>query len=219
MRMTETHEKLLEHFDTNIHDKLRIQQEQAQQRLDQISRMFWQLSHHVLTDRAEFNDNKLTFELQAAPAGSNVAAGLYQLVSKDKQWHPIETAHKYRLGHPLGEWVLDSGRRLSTPMVKIVFDLSGFAKKLSSLQSYQGQSGWLELNQLQLSSFQNEEHLVFTACTDDGERLDDEHCADLFLLSAKSHTLDASVQPPESLSLNAKRQLDARLSQLSLIHI
>jgi superfamily II DNA/RNA helicase len=213
-RMTETHEKLLEHFDTNIHDKLRIQQEKAQQRLDQISRMFWQLSHHVLADRAEFNDNKLTFELQAAPAGSNVAAGLYQLVSKDKQWHPIETAHKYRLGHPLGEWVLDSGRRLSTPMVEIVFDLSGFAKKLSSLQPYQGQSGWLELNQLQLSSFQNEEHLVFTAFTDDGERLDDEHCADLFLLSAKSHTLDASIQPPETLNLNAKRQLDARLSQL-----
>jgi len=212
-RMDETREKLFEHFDANIHDKLKLRHEEAQQQLDQMSRMFWNLSQHVLASRAAFMPSNLTFQLSQPPSGTAVPAGLYQLVGKDKHQEVIEEAHKYRLGHPLGEWVLDTGRRLDTALAAVEFNLSGFSKKLSSLEAHQGNSGWLELNQLQLSSFQTEEHLVFTAFTDDGVLLDTEQCADLFLL--QGHTVPCNGElPPESLELNAKRQLDAKLSKL-----
>lgn len=213
-RMDETREKLFEHFDANIHDKLKLRHEEAQQQLDQMGRMFWSLSQHILNDRAKFTAANLTFDLRTSPSGIAVPAGLYQLVSKDKTQSVIEQAHKYRLGHPLGEWVLDTGRRLDTSVQLVEFNLSAFGKKLSSLELLKGQEGWLELNQLQLSSFQNEEHLVFTAFTDSGQMLDAEQCSDLFLLEAKIEEGTDIPSPPESLEQNAKRQLDARLSKL-----
>ncbi|GAA6145539.1 SNF2-related protein [Thalassolituus maritimus] len=212
-RMTETRDKVFEHFDANIHEMLKIKHEQVQLQLDQTSRMFWQLTQHMLREQASFHSANLTFNLNEVPTGAKTQAGLYQLVSKNKDWQPDEKAHKYRLGHPLGEWVLDAGRRLDAPVAELTFDLSGFGKKISSLSEFVGQSGWLELNLLQLTSFQFEEHLVFTVFTDDGHRLDDEQCADLFLLGAALS--EASVpSPPESLSTNAHRQIEARLSEL-----
>ncbi|WVM88027.1 SNF2-related protein [Halopseudomonas pachastrellae] len=202
-RMGETKEKLFAHFDANIHDKLKLRHEEAQQQLDQMSRMFWSLSQHILTGCAEFAPSNLTFRLEMPPAGTAIPAGLYQLVSKSKELEPVENAHKYRLGHPLGEWVLDTGRRLDTPADLVEFSLSAFGKKLSSLEGLQGQAGWLELNQLQLSSFQNEEHLVFTAFTDDGVMLDADQCCDLFLLNAQAFSGDSGAQPD---SLDQKRQ-------------
>ena len=43
-------------------------------------------------------------------------------------------------------------------------------------------SGWLELNLLELESFQLEEHLVFSAQADDGQWLDAEACQRLLEL-------------------------------------
>ena len=40
-------------------------------------------------------------------------------------------AHIYRLTHPLGEFVLDTGRQLATPVAELLFDLSGQKHKLS----------------------------------------------------------------------------------------
>lgn len=212
-RMGETKEKLFTHFDANIHDRLKLRHEEAQQQLDQMSRMFWNLSQHILNGSAKFQASNLTFELEAPPIGTAMPIGLYQLVSKSKELAPIEAAHKYRLGHPLGEWVLDTGRRLDTPLNMVEFSMSTFGKKLSSLEDLQGREGWLELNQLQLSSFQNEEHLVFTAFTDEGQMLDAEQCSDLFLLNARA-SLSETRFPPGALEQNAKRQLDAKLSKL-----
>ena len=212
-RMTETRDKVFEHFDANIHEKLRLKQEQAQLQLDQMSRMFWQLTEYLLQEQASFYPTKLMFELTSAPQGVKTQPGRYQLVNKDKDWQPDEQAHKYRLGHPLGEWVLESGRRLDAPVAELTFDLTGFGKKLSSLDAFKGQSGWLELNLLQITSFQFEEHLVFTAFSDDGQRLDDAQCADLFMLNAIV-TGTPGQSAPEAFSQNASLQLKSRLNEM-----
>lgn len=212
-RMDETREKLFEHFDANIHDKLKIRHEEAQQQLDQMGRMFWELTRHVLSSHAKFSPSNLSFDLVQSPNSVAISEGLYQLTSKDKHQPALEHAYTYRLGHPLGEWVLDRGRRLDAVTARVKFNLSAFSKKLSSLDGLKGQSGWLELNQLQLSSFQNEEHLVFTAFTDDGLMLDMEQCSDLFLLPGNAESV-AEQQPPLMLAENATRQLDAKLSKL-----
>ena len=212
-RMSETRDKLFEYFDANVHDKLRLKQQEAQLQLDKMSRMFWKLTTYMLQNNAIFNSNRLSFQLQAVPAGVQAAAGLYQLVSKNKELPHDEQAHKYRLGHPLGEWVLDNGRRLDTGLQQVSFNLSDYGRKVSSLDTFTGQSGWLELNLLQITSFQFEEHLVFTAFTDAGQRLDDEQCADLFLLNAT--TTGTPHEPvPDMLTQNASLQLKSRLNEM-----
>ena len=110
--------------------------------------------------------------------------------------------------------MLDTGRRLATPIREVIFNLSDHEAKVSALEPFLGQSGWLELNQLDLDSFQREEHLVFTAITSDRQLLDHEHCEQLFQLSATLTDIDNSnTEAIQYLSQTAKRQFDATLSR------
>ncbi|EED32250.1 Type III restriction enzyme, res subunit family [gamma proteobacterium NOR5-3] len=211
-KMQETQEKLLEHFDTQIHDLLKIQRQRAEEQLNKISRLFWRLTRHQLVGVAAFDDEQVQFVLERPPI-EKVPAGRYALIQKGMT--PPEHCHLYRLSHPLGEYVLDTGRRLETPLAELEFQLSSQQVKISALEPYIGQSGWLELNQLELDSFQREEHLVFTAVTEDHQLLDQELCEQLFQLPAET-----GVQVPESspdalsfLKDTSKRQLDACLSR------
>jgi ERCC4-related helicase len=213
-RMQETQEKLLEHFDAQIHDLLRIQRERAEQQLDRVSRLFWQLTRHQLSRFATFDESRLAFELKESPL-IKVSTGSYELIRKGEK--PSEHAHLYRLSHPLGEYVLDTGRRLETPVTEMVFNLSGHEAKLSALQNLPEKRGWLELNLLELQSFQREEHLVFTAITDSGKLLDEEQCELIFRLEGEAlanspHGSDH--RPGNRLSDTVARQLEARLSRL-----
>ncbi|MCH8536280.1 MAG: DEAD/DEAH box helicase family protein [Alkalimonas sp.] len=213
-RMQETQEKLLEHFDEQIHDLLRIQREKAEQQLDRVSRLFWQLTRHQLDHCAEFDDSHLRFELSQSPV-AEVPTGTYELIRKGEK--PGEHAHLYRLSHPLGEYVLDTGRRLEAPVVELVFDLTGHEARFSALENLPCRSGWLELNLLELQSFQREEHLVFTGLTDNQTLMDQELCELLFRLVARVES-GAPVAPPaelgEQLAATVKRQLDAALSRV-----
>ena len=73
-----------------------------------------------------------------------------------------------------------------------------------------GQGGWMQLSLLELDSFQQEEHLVFTCITDAGEVIDQESCEKLFYLSATTAAPQASQ--PTALQGKAQRQLEATLS-------
>ena len=207
-RMKETEEKLLENFDEQIHELLKVQRERAEQELDRIQRLFWRLSHHILQPLASFDDENLAFTLNESPL-TKVPTGLYQLIRKGHQ--VPDNAHTYRLTHPLGEFVLDSGRRLDVPTVELTFDLSGYPHRVSVLDNLETKSGWLELNLLELESFQREEHLVFTAQSDDGTLLDQEACERLFNIAARISGEAGEV--PKSLIDNAHRQIEAALSK------
>lgn len=206
-RMRETEAKLLANFDERIHELLRIQRERAEQRLDRIGRLFWWLTRHILGNRARFDDN-LRFQLLDPPAAA-IPAGCYELIRKGKA--APGDAHVYRLSHPLGEYVLDRGRRLDVPAAEVRFDLSNYPHRILVLENLPIKCGWLELNLLELDSFQREEHLVFTAQADDGTMLDHEACERLFNLSATVGG-DAGA-PPDGLAVAARRQIEAALSQ------
>lgn len=211
-RMRETEGKLLEHFDEQIHDLLRIQRDKAEAQLDRTGKLFWQLTRWRLSEHVSFNNDELTFHLKHSPT-PNVEVGNYWLIRKGKGVKPPDHAYVYRLTHPLGEHVLDSGRRRETPTATLRFHLSAHPLRIAVLEQLPVRSGWLELNLLELDSFQHEEHLVFTALTDDGKTLDQEACERLFNVSAeivKGEPVDA----PEPLDALTKRQLDATLSRV-----
>lgn len=206
-RMRETEAKLLANFDERIHELLKLQRERAEQRLDRIGRLFWGLTQHILGGRARFDDH-LRFQLLDPPAAA-IPAGIYQLIRKSQP--APDDAHVYRLSHPLGEYVLDRGRRLEVPTAAVQFNLSDYPHRVLVLENLPVKSGWLELNLLELDSFQREEHLVFTAQTDDGTMLDHEACERLFNLGAIVAG-DAGT-PPDGLADAACRQIEAALSQ------
>jgi hypothetical protein len=211
-RMQETERLLLEHFDADIHDRLRTHRERAESQLDRVSRLFWLLTQHVLHGRARFDLNKLSFDLPEPPVAA-APPGTYQLIRKGDSVAEkvLEHARVYRLTHPLGEYVLDQGRNTATPQALLRFEYRSAKPRISVVEQLAGKGGWLQLNLLELDSFQREEHLVFTGCTDDDQVLDQETCEKLFQLTATVVPIDLPV--PNTLQGNARRQLDAALSR------
>lgn len=211
-RMQETERLLLEHFDADIHDRLRTHRERAESQLDRVSRLFWLLTQHVLHGRARFDLNKLSFDLPEPPVAA-APPGTYQLIRKGDSLTEkvLEHARVYRLTHPLGEYVLDQGRNTATPQALLRFEYRSAKPRISVVEQLSGKGGWLQLNLLELDSFQREEHLVFTGCTDDDQVLDQETCEKLFQLTATVTPIDLPV--PNTLQGNARRQLDAALSR------
>ena len=181
-RIQETRRILLEHFDEDVHARLRVNLTGAKARLDRVGRIFWRLTKFILNGNAEFNDKDLIFILKNSPIPT-VRAGTYHLISKDRAFIPGEFL--YRLGHPLGEYVIQKGKEYPTPVAKVNFDISGHPAKISVIERLKGKSGWLILQRLVIDSFEKEEYLLFSAFDDDGKDLDQETCEKLFNCSGK----------------------------------
>ena len=75
---------------------------------------------------------------------SDFKSGRYHLISKSQPNIPGDFL--YRLSHPLGEWVIETGKTCSTPIAKLTFDVSNYAAKMSVVEALKGQSGWLNLH-------------------------------------------------------------------------
>ena len=210
-RLEETRQQLLEHFDEDVQDLLRIQLDQAQQRLDKVGRLFWDLTRHLLNGWARFNDEKHDFVLTHPPAEA-IPPGHYQLIRKGQANDEIATEHLYRLTHPLGEYVLDTARKLDTPAAEITFDISNHPGKISIVEALKGQTGWLCLDLLTIDAFQREEHLVFTGIMADNRQLDQETCEKLFSCHAQSTPVPLNDKPPGMLEANSERHCQAVIS-------
>lgn len=210
-RMRETEEALLATFDAGVVERLRLHRDEAIVQLDRISRLFWRLTRHELRDSAVFDDQKLSFDLRSSPT-PEAPSGHYYLIRKGQ---PLpEDGHVYRLSHPLGEHVLDAGRRRETPTGEVTFILAGAPQRIAALEQLPSRSGWLELNLLELESFQLEEHLVFSAQADDGGWLDAEACQRLLELSGRTTGGHAdSAAPPANFEANVRRQIEAALAK------
>ena len=176
-RLTDTRRVLMEQFDEDVHARLKVRLDDARINLDRISRLFWSLTRFILADRASFDDAALTFTLHHPP-GDNLKPGRYHLISKTQENIPGDFL--YRLSHPLGEWVIDTGKAAATPSAGVVFDITTHATKLSMVEALKGQAGWLTLQHLTIDSFDREEYLLFSAITDSGQSLDQETCEKLF---------------------------------------
>lgn len=190
-------EKLLDNFDQEVVEKVRIQSHDF---LDRFNRRLWLLTRHLLAEHAHFEDEGYAFTLHTKPfAGETIHPGPYRMGKA------VEDANTYRVGHPLAQRVLGLGQSVATPNREMTFALTGGGKRISALEPLIGNSGWLTISRLTVSALETEDELVFAGLTDDGAALDDDQCRRLFDLSA--------VQGPEcGLAAATAAQLDGALA-------
>ena len=214
-RMRETRAQLIEHFDEDVHDRLRLRLDEAEARLDKIGRWFWGATRHVLERTVQcgtrFEEAHYAFSLIRSPT-PDAPAGRYQLVRGGKQGDML--AHAYRLNHPLGEWVLDQARNAETPLAELTFDYASNPTRISVIDRLRGKHGWLTLQHLTVTSFDATESLLFSAVLDDGQMLDQETCEKLFSIPAVGKPTHVSDNPPQRLAANATRLAQARIAEL-----
>jgi hypothetical protein len=188
----ETREKLLDNFDQEVVEKVRLESRDA---LDRFNARLWRLTRFALADVADFDDGKHVFALRENPyTGEAIHAGPYRLGRADD-----DGANIYRLGHPLAQRVLEGAKAAALPASFVTFHLD---KKITILDALRGQAGWLTLRSVTLSALDDEEELVFAAVTEAGTVVDPEQCRRLFDLDATVGD-DGSVNTPPKAALDA----------------
>jgi len=210
-KMRDTRKMLLEHFDEDVHDRLKVNLAGAQERLDRIGRLFWAVTKHTLQNHANFDDQSFSFTLQNSPV-AHVSNGRYHLISKTQENVPGE--YLYRLSHPLGEHVIHEASKRPYPPAEVVFDITGHPTRIAVVERLKGRSGWLSLQHLHIESFDSQEYLLFSGMDDKGGNIDQETCKKLFNCSGRVCAIQAILDSAkERLMRDQERHAKATLAK------
>jgi len=201
--MTRTRQQLLENFDDEVREKLKVRDEASKAYLNRYERLLMQLTQHELNGQAEFMGDA-TFSLKTQPFPDQTAVipmGLYELPRRTGE------AHLYRLNHPLAESLVAKAKGRVLPTAEIHFDYGQHDGKITPLEPLIGKSGWLTLTLFSVESLeQAEDHLIFAATTDDGQILDDEVAARLLTLPGTSAPLSQAGEGADTQQLETHTQ-------------
>ncbi len=207
--MSDTRKKLLENFDADVHNRLRINLAESREYLNRFDTMLWKLTRFVLNDKATFDDKKLFFTLhQKVDNNANIPAGIYSFTKE-----PCE-AYRYRIGHPLAQMLIEDSKKNIPMGANIKFNYSAWPQKSASLETLVGKSGTLTLFQLAINGADEQDHLIMSAITESGEIIPEESARRFFDLPVKEITTKATKSTKELDSENQKRK-QSILTELS----
>ncbi len=191
-----TRRKLLENFDEEVHQKLKVRMQQSKDYLGRYEQWLWQVTKYFLKDYANFNEGEeFSFLLHTNPfPGETIPAGPYRLGKN------IDDAHIYRTSHPLATRILTNIKEQDLENKELIFNYSTSGKKITILESLVGKSGYLIAKLLTISALEDEDHIVLTAVTEDGGVLDHDQSERIFSLDAEvREEMEVQLQEDETI--------------------
>ena len=188
--MTHARQKLLENFDDEVREKLKVRNADTNLHLGQFEQQLMRLAKHELDGAAEFIDSS-SFHLNTLPdwiGGADIPTGLYELPRRSGD------AHFFRVNHPLGEAIVKRARARDLPVAEVVFDYTGHEGRISQIDPLVGITGWLTASLLSVDALgQSEDHMLLSGVTDDGAALSDEAASRLMTVGGS--VAGAAAQP------------------------
>ncbi len=197
--MQNTRRTLLEHFDAEVHDRLRINLDRSKEYMNRYERKLWAVTKYELGRDATFDDDHLTFTLKK-PIGPSHSGGFF--LGKAGL-----NGHRYRLGHPLAQHLLDEAASRNLPRRHLVFDYTGWGVSAAALKPFIGASGTLSARLLSVTGIDAQDHIVLAAILGDGQTLDPAAAMRLF-------ELPVSLGKPNGDPANLSEALDAQFSAI-----
>lgn len=190
-KMVDTRKKLLENFDVEVAQKLKLSKDNTEKYLDKFEQKLWDLTKYCLENYAEFNDEKKYFMLNSNPfPDMNINRGPYRMGKN------IEDANTYRIGHTLAQKILDKYKNKELPIKELTFDYTNDkTHKIFILENLVNKSGWLILKSMTVSAFEDEDYLLFAGYEDSGEIIDQEQCEKMFVLDVNE--IDNTNKTPD----------------------
>lgn len=203
--MVKTRQLLLENFDEEVQNKLRIRADDSSKARNRYERMLMDLTRAELGDHANFDADG--FRLLHSPCADleGIALGRYELPRRSGD------SHLYRIGHPLAAWVTQQAISRQLPGSRLVFDYDGYGTQVSTLKAHRGQTGWLTVSLISVDALgQQEQHLIVAATTAQGVPLAEDDPEKLLRLPA--HQKKAGLFSPTDGTLAAN--LESRKVQV-----
>ena len=208
--MTHARRKLLENFDDEVREKLKVRNADTNLHLNQFEQQLMRLAKHELDGVAEFIDTS-SFRLNALPdwvADGHIPTGLYELPRRTGE------AHLFRVNHPLGEAVVSRARSRSLPPAEITFDYSHHQGRISQIESLLGQAGWLTASLLSVDALgQSEDHLLLSGVINGGGSLNSDVCSRLMTIGG---SVEGEVAVPDQISAALFDTISTQQADISL---
>ena len=191
--MSETKVSLMENFDEEVIEKLRIRQEKDELRLSKFQKNLWELTKARLEGYITVeNEEQSIFVLNHAPSGVNVPLGRYRLGKQSGLYY------NYRISHPLAKWVVEQCRKLAVPVSSLTFDYKNYPFKISMLEAAIGVHGYLMLKLVRFCSLNDiEEQLLITICDKDMNPLEEDFAKRLLelpVVSSNEITINSDIE-------------------------
>ena len=169
--MSETRQALLENLDEDVVNLLRIRRENNDKNISRIHRWLYALTVSYAPDCIEATDSdNLIFTLKQNPfPQQHIATGTYQISNTDGQYE------NYRLSHPLAKTIIEAAKNKELPHRELHFDYNRHPYKNSIIEQMDCRKGYLAAHLVSYhSDGQDEDHIVLTAISQDGQELSSE---------------------------------------------
>ena len=209
----QTRQKLLENFDEEVHEKLRINQRESNEVKGKFDHWLWELTRFYLQPYAKFEEGQAGFTLVQNPfPEEQIHPGPY------RSGQNVDDANLYRPGHPLAQKIVERCKAFTPDPQSLSFDYSHSGKKISILESLIGKSGYITVACQTMTALETEDFVLLSGVTDDGTIVDVEQCRRFFSLNAagtpvKEDTVPTSLQA--ALEDGLQRQKNELLANLT----
>ena len=174
--MLNARKALLENFDEDVQERLRLRNMDARASLGRLDRLLMRFTRAALNGHASFDEDDTGFLLTSLPDGvvcdqggnpTAIPLGRYELPRRS------EEAHIYRMAHSLAQGLIDYAQRAPLTPSKLVLDYEAYGAKVSVIEALRGQTGTLMVQHLRIHSLgATEEHLLAAAIDADGNVFD-----------------------------------------------
>jgi superfamily II DNA or RNA helicase len=182
--MLKARKSLLENFDEDVQERLKLRNQDATEKLDKLERLLMRFTKGAFLaytstnadtnadqSAVEFGQDNSSFVLKKLPSFLSSTTltterdcGRYELPRRS------EEAHIYRLGHPLAQALLAHAKSQELTHTKLSLDYEAYGFKVSVLEPLIQRSGWLQVQTLQIQSLGTlEEHLLLAAIDTSGQ--------------------------------------------------
>ena len=188
--MLNARKSLLENFDEEVQERLRLRNLDARASLGKLERLLMRFTRATLGEQADFDEDDTGFILHAVPSGvpaevaGIIPTGRYELPRRS------EEAHVYRLAHPLAQSLIQLAQAQRLHPSKLLFHYDDYGSKVSVIENMRGQSGVLRVEKLRVQSLgATEEHILMAAMDADGNIHDPAVTEKLLNIPAETITL------------------------------
>lgn len=190
--MLNARKALLENFDEDVQERLRLRDQAAKASLGRLERMLIRFTRATLSQHALFDDDGSGFRLDTLPdffessLVSSIPLGRYELPRR------TEDAHIYRLQHPLAQTLIVHAKGQHLQYVKLRMHYDSYGAHVAVAKQLVGHSGILAVNLLTVESLgSKEDHLLMAALDDTDAVHDAESVEKLLSIPAEVETLPA----------------------------
>lgn len=210
--MQQTRQKLLENFDEEVHEKLKMNLQESREYLSRYEQLLWNITQFYLNGNATFSPDKHSFTLNDNPFPDlKIYSGPYRIGKN------IDDANIYRIGHPLAQRIIQQCKALELPPQQLFFNYSSTPRKITILEPLLGQSGWLQAQNISVMSFETEDFILLAGVTDTETELDAEQCRRLFSLQTEQGgNVNAGAAPISTLADCLDKQRTSILEEAAI---